>query len=35
MGCLIPIILILLFLVNPVLGLVATVIVLAIASLKK
>ncbi|ARM67669.1 hypothetical protein LW81_099 [Lactococcus phage LW81] len=35
MGCIIPAILILLFIANPVLGLVATVIVLAIASLKK
>ncbi|ADM73650.1 hypothetical protein LaPh949_gp092 [Lactococcus phage 949] len=35
MGCIIPIVLILIFLANPVLGLVATVIVLAIASLKK
>lgn len=35
MGCLIPIGLVLLFIANPVLGLVATVIVLAIASLKK
>lgn len=35
MGCLIPALLVLLFIVNPVLGLVATIIVLAIASLKK
>lgn len=35
MGCIIPIGLILLFIANPILGLVATVIVLAIASLKK
>lgn len=35
MGCLIPALLVLLFIVNPVLGLVATIIVLAITSLKK
>ena len=35
MGCIIPIVLILVFLANPVLGLVATAIVLALASLKK
>lgn len=35
MGCIIPIVLILLFIANPVLGLVATAIVLAIVSLKK
>lgn len=35
MGCLIPALLIWIYLINPVLGLVATVIVLAIASLKK
>ena len=35
MGCLIPIALIIVFLANPILGLILTVILLAIASLKK